>query len=872
MAWVRTVAVADGTRPLPAYDLSFMIYVTLCKYTYICPETTVFQRSDSFRDLPIKPTRCGGAIARHAVLPGEIMVSALDEKGAVCVDGDLLAPLGELVLRSEDWILRRVHHYSVLQGYAPYSSTLAAAWRTAVKGMSETVCSALDIYKLPPNLPAGMDYESDPIARYGIDKAISHRARGVPMAMYIGGLKCYRRAYMDLVEESGLPQSIVPVCRQFVLGVFDRIELGLCSEWSGQDESGKLQELQAGNAAIIREKLKYLTIFESLRDPVILLDSEGRIENMNNSACVVFGGGVFPGAVYYGGGDVGSLADTLGDHLDDLMKGVDVERTLDTLQGPRRFAVKSRPMLDLSQTLLGAAVILTDVTDYREALENVRQASEAKSAFLATMSHEIRTPLNGILGMTQLLRESNPSAGQSKQIDAISASGETLLAILNDVLDLSKIEAGRLELEKIDFSLDRVLGGMRALTQYQAEKKGLAFSIEKDADVPARLRGDPAKLGQVLLNLLGNAIKFTERGGVTLRVSMDAAAGTEQPPIRFAIEDTGIGIEENALARLFQTFSQGDTSIARRYGGTGLGLVICKRIVEACGGEIGVESSPGVGSTFWFAIPLCSGRTPVEDAEIRAVTALPPLSVLVVEDNEINAMVLSGFLELDGHRITWVRDGEEAVGRAAAEDFDVVLMDLRMPGVDGMEATRRIRLLENAARAGVPIIATTANIERGKMATGFEAGVDGFLGKPFQRHELTAALRRVLDRSAAARAERDGREPDIDPVVLAEHVALLGRDRVEAIVKAVGASTQKLLGEMQCALKTGNAILLADKAHALKGAAQNVGLAALAAEAKAIEAAATRGDLAYDAEATERLWADAIAALEANRKRLCEAG
>ncbi|WP_431856951.1 ATP-binding protein [Azospirillum sp.] len=774
---------------------------------------------------------------------------------------DLLAPLRPLVEGREDWLIERVLGYAKEHGYAMYSSTLVEAWRASIRGLSQALVHALEVHARPPVLNAGLDFHRDSVARFGVEEARAHRARGIPITLFLGLLKYYRQSYQDLVEEAGLPLATERVCRRFIDRVFDRVELGLCSEWDGLAETEKIREIQEHNVAITREKLKYLTIFESLRDPVIFLDPSGRIENMNNAACSVFDVGSEPGVLYYGHGLIGPVAERMGELLREAGNDSDVECTLDTRRGPRRFDAKLRPMLDISERFLGTVVILTDVTDYQRAREQAERANRAKSAFLATMSHEIRTPLNGILGMAQLLQATEPSARQRSCIDAISTSGEALLAILNDVLDYSKIEAGRLELEAIDFRLDELLETMRSLTQHQAARKGIVLRVERAPRVPQRLRGDPAKLSQVLLNLIGNAIKFTERGEVGLRVSTQAGAPPGRVRLRFAVTDTGIGIPPDARARLFEAFAQSDTSISRRYGGTGLGLAICKRIVDAIGGRIGVDSAPGEGSTFWVVVDLDRAAravpTPVQD--VADETRMPPLSVLAAEDNEVNAVVLTGLLELDGHRVTLAADGLTAVDLAAAHDFDLVLMDLRMPGLDGLEAARRIRALDDPRRAAVPIVAITANSQRAKLDACFAAGMDGFLGKPFRREDLRKALRDVL-------AERQpGSAAALDPAVLAEHAALLGCERLARIVDAFRTSSAALLADLRAAAAAGAWATAAERAHALKSASGNVGLTAFAALAKRAE----RATDAASAAALDAAYPGALAALDAEYRRVC---
>jgi len=357
------------------------------------------------------------------------------------------------------------------------------------------------------------------------------------------------------------------------------------------------------------------------------------------------------------------------------------------------------------------------------------------------MSHEIRTPMNGVLGMAHLLLDTPLSAGQRRQAETLRDSGQALLTILNDILDFSKMEAGRLELADEDFDLERVVGSVTALMTPRAREKGLVLRALIDADVPRALRGDAGRLRQVFLNLVGNAIKFTETGEVRLEVRAGEPASA-RVPLRISVSDTGIGIPPEAQARLFQEFSQVDASTTRRFGGTGLGLAICRRIAMAMGGDIGVSSRPGAGSTFTVSVELDRARAPlVREAEATA-WALTPLQILLAEDNAVNREVALGLLRRDGHAVTVVTDGAEAVAAARQGPFDVILMDVHMPGMDGMEATRRIRGLPGR-EAQVPIVALTADVMTHHQQAYRDAGMNGFVPKPFSPTQLLTEIARL---------------------------------------------------------------------------------------------------------------------------------
>jgi signal transduction histidine kinase/CheY-like chemotaxis protein/HPt (histidine-containing phosphotransfer) domain-containing protein len=499
----------------------------------------------------------------------------------------------------------------------------------------------------------------------------------------------------------------------------------------------------------------------------------------------------------------------------------------------------------LRQKVLNAERLRARLDRLRDDLvEQARQTSRAKSQFLAMMSHEIRTPLNGLLGAAQLLRATRLTAAQKGWVAALDTSGHLLLAIVTDILDYSRISSGRATVERVGFKPTECIAAVEANIRSAAQAKGLSYTSTIATDVPRHLTGDPAKLSQILLNILGNAVKFTESGSLDLSVSIDRSAPSASLAwLRFVIADTGIGIPDLARASLFEPFTQADGSISRRFGGSGLGLSICKGLTGLLGGTIEFVCPPSGGTIFTVRLPFSLIDNASEESGIdREMTVLPRLNVLVAEDNEVNSSIIRQLLLRTGHIATLVRDGQTALDMAANTDFDIVLMDLSMPGLDGIETTRRIRALQHQVRSMVPVIAITADLSAERRLADQPNLFDGFIGKPYCWTDLEQKMAGLLgilpSRPSPAEAQSKADH------VLTQHIRDLGVEWTSKIVELYLSETPAMADRLRIALAAGKMEDIAEIAHRMRGSAAHLGADAIALLAADIEQKAAGDDRA----------------------------
>lgn len=745
-----------------------------------------------------------------------------------------MASLKELIADNEDWLVARVLAYAKQHGYTAFSSTLEQPWRESICGFSEPLLLALSQSEQPLDLSARTDYRQETITRFAVAEARLHRERGIPVTMFLGLTKYYRQAYFDLLTRDGDSGAAIERQRLFIERFFDHVEIAFCSEWLAADGAEQIVEAHAKNRKLTNEKNKYLTIFESLTEPVILLDGRNEIENLNYAAAALFDEAAVPGQGYYANRGYPLLES----QLEGLLSGSDAEgsfeRRLETTSGTREFHIKLQRSLDVSEKFSGRVLILSDITEYKRARQQADATSRAKSAFLATMSHEIRTPINSILGIGRLLRDGPLGEVQAEYVAGLVSSGEVLLALVSDVLDYSKIEAEAVEVESVAFDPRDMLEQLVSLVAASAEEKGLKISTRIDARLPRRIRGDHGKVRRILLNLITNAVKFTIEGSV--KVSVDAGESV----IRYSVEDTGIGISAEIQRSLFQPFIQTAASTSGYERGTGLGLAISKRLAELIDADLQFESRVGEGSRFWLETALVPAA---DDASVERpsveLAPLPRLRVLLVEDNPINRLVTEGFLERENHQVQVVESGEAALAAVLAEPFDIVLMDVRMRGMGGLEAIRKLRMLDDPHKAGMAVLVLTADVENTQERTCLAFGADGVLEKPFDPSQLKMAMKACLAQVEQRRAVGNQGRAELgirlDPSVLARHRKELGPERTRLIFETFQTSAPTTMSAILNAAESDDLTELSDLAHSMKSAAGNLGLLRLMESARLLE-------------------------------------
>ncbi|WP_432695653.1 AAA family ATPase [Marinobacterium sp. YM272] len=627
---------------------------------------------------------------------------------------------------------------------------------------------------------------------------------------------------------------------------------------------------------------EYRSLFENASEGIFRIDQDGRFVSANPALVNLLG---------YSSAD--QLLDTAPDLVHDcFINPSDGQRFLEQLNSGNPVqnfethwqsfdghevyvSISANRILDKHASSPSYEGSLTDISERKAkeqavlARQKAEAANEAKTQFLATMSHEIRTPMNGILGMAQLLKRTELSAKQSMQVSSILSSGQSLLSILNDVLDFTKIETGQVSFEEADFDLRQLLEQVHLLMTPSATQKGIDLISRIADDLPARARGDSRALNQILMNLVTNAIKFTSEGYVIIK-AYSLSTSDEGYRIRFEVEDSGIGIPPEAHEHIFQHFSQADSSITRRFGGTGLGLSICKKLAEQQEGRIGFQSTPGKGSLFWIELPYRraviaeTGRTLTPPA--RPLDKARPLDILLVEDSPINQEVTAELLRSAGHTLSIADDGFTALSMHNDHDYDLVLMDIHLPEMDGTEVTKRMRLHSDPRKAQVPVVALTAAVTSEDMQRYEQAGITTVIAKPLNFQELEQTLFALSSEDSEPQRDLNLEETCSDSFInhalLNQHRSLLGPEQMHSLLEKMKAQSSALLDQLEQEEPTNHRYLM----HKLAGVSANFGLAKMARECINYEALDQIS--ADELKALRSLWEMSISALESEDSSL----
>ncbi|HVW60188.1 MAG TPA: PAS domain S-box protein [Puia sp.] len=507
-------------------------------------------------------------------------------------------------------------------------------------------------------------------------------------------------------------------------------------------------------------------------------------------------------------------------------RSIEIEEQITTPGGPFHMLLIKFPLRDNDNNIVGISGIATDMTErvhYQQQLIAAKTEAEGarkmQEQFLANMSHEIRTPMNGIRGMTNLLLETKLAPQQKEFAAIISRSVDNLLVIINDILDFSRIKAGKLSIEKIDFRLRDVITNVQSLFRHRIRKKGLRFHLDMDPAIPEWLQGDPHRLNQVLINLVGNAVKFTEKGSISLKVARKEQEEPKQLALSFTVADTGVGIPEESLPYIFESFSQAGLDISRRYGGTGLGLAICHQLLELQGGDISVTSSEGEGTIFTFMLSF--GYAEIVNITHQITHPLHDFagsftdrSFLVVEDNPVNQKLMDYVLRKTGARVALADNGEQAIRYLKGNEYDLIVMDLQMPGMDGYETTKYIR---GSLQLRTPIMAMTANAINGEQIRCLQAGMNDYMSKPFDFKEFYIRIAELLRISGTLLPSRDISKDTTNPYSLSLLEEVGDEEYLQDILNTFLTSLPQQLDELQnaCAEKDHDRVFFIS--HKMKG-------------------------------------------------------
>lgn len=728
--------------------------------------------------------------------------------------------VSNLIKTHEEWLTDRVIHYAQKKDYTQFSSTLREAWRISICGLSEPL---IDLIETAHSDSLSHETMLKHASEFGVQQGLKHRSRGISVVDFVGLMKLYRNAYLDLVVEKSAPDNQREDLRGLILELFDAMETGLMDVWNATTASDRLEELQARNRALSNEKNKYLTVFESIAEPAILLDNGNNPTHINVAANRLLLGQMRSGAGYYSEIQTTALTDVIKKLLES--DGTSLKPVvLDTPYGTRCFDVSVQKMLDVSEKFAGRVIIMQDITDYLKAIDAAREADRAKTLFLNTISHEIRTPINSILGLTRLLGE-ELGAEANEKLQSIQTSGTVLASLIENVLGLSKAENGALQRIDQDFDLDELCQSVAQIVWLDDASDPVHFELRIAQDVPRHLHGDMHKLRQVLLNLLSNARKYAGDAPVALNVTCTAAKKPSRTRIQFDVVDGGPGVPQEAVETLFEPFVQiAQNEAQASTGGTGLGLAISHRLVSFLGGCLTYRPNPQGGAIFGFAIAMdvLEGKEPCKPTGHR---------ILVVEDDPLNATVIDGYLSELGNQVVVANSFAQANDALGKPDFDIVITDFQLGTHTGLDVARRVAEISDHIGRRIPVVMVTAALPQDSLKMLRKSGISRFLEKPFTKSELGAVLSNSMPTAPT--------QPEAKPAksaIAAENVrqlfADLGSERGGAVVERFLNSCPELIEAMNASVASKDYPKVAELTHQLTGGAGFVGAAGLVDLAK----------------------------------------
>lgn len=750
-----------------------------------------------------------------------------------------------LIEQHEDWLTDRVVHYAQQRDFTQYSSTLREAWRISIRGLGKPLAEFLQAAQ---NDCTSKEQAVKAATEFGITQGIQHRARGVELDDFLGLLKLYRNAFLDLAADKAESPQDAWCFQRLILEQFDAVEEGLFKSWRTTPASDHLQGLQTRNRELTNEKNKYLTVFESIAEPAILLAPDRRPTHVNAAANKILLGEVEPGASYYG--EVSNpLLLSIIQQLFDGVEKTPGPITLDTPNGRRTFEVSIQEMLDISKKFAGSVVIFQDVTDYRKAVEAAQEADRAKSIFLDTVSHEIRTPINSILGLTGMLQKGDLPSETLKHLRSIRASGEVLSALIENVLGLSRAEANALQLVEHSFDLSDLCLSLFQVLELNNEQHRIPLKLEIAPDVPTQLLGDGHKLRHVLMNLLANALKYTEAGTVTLSISETASNNERERRLHFSVTDTGCGIPQEEVGTLFDPFVQANCAVGTCTAkGSGLGLAISRHLVEFMGGTIAYHPNPEGGSIFGFDVPF-----QLSTQQSRPTRAAG-YNILVVEDDPVNAVVVEGYLSALGNSVTLAQNFAEAQSALKVQTFDVVITDYRLGSHSGLDVVNLARATSETAERIMPVLLMTAALPQDALSKLRQSPAVLVLEKPFSRKELAAALSNVCKPVVPQDCPVTEDKPSsLSRKDLNRLLSDLGYDRCINVVSSFQTNLPSMISGMQMQLKAGDITGMRELLHRLVSASGFVGGKRLVEKAVGLSKACNAQDIEATQEGVNQL-------------------